>query len=178
MKEVWKNIKGYEGLYQVSNLGRVKSLVFRNNVCCLNKEKILSLNKQKKGYISVILCKNGKPKMFYVHRLVADAFIPNPNNLPQVNHKDENKENNCEDNLEFCTRKYNINYGTCREKIKKSCSKKIEQCDENGRVIKVWSSAKEASKHFGISNSTISQCAKGLHKHAGGFKWKYSKEDK
>lgn len=110
MEEIWKDIKGYEGLYQISNLGRVKCLpkIIRNRKY---KEIIKSPSLAGKGYYRLILCNNGKNKAFYIHRLVAQAFIPNPNNLPQVNHKDENILNNCVDNLEWCNNKQNINYG-------------------------------------------------------------------
>lgn len=103
--ERFKNIEGYEGLYQVSNLGNVKSLNY-------GKERILKPIKNGKGYLQVILCKNGKHKMYQVHRLVATVFLPNPNNLPCVNHKDENSLNNCLYNLEWCTYSYNNSYGT------------------------------------------------------------------
>ncbi len=103
--EIWKHIAGYEGLYWVSNLGRVK-----------NAEKVLKLTPNKKGYQRVGLHKNGKIKTVYVHRLVAEAFVPNNNNLPQVNHKDENKSNNNADNLEWCTSLYNNTYGDKNER--------------------------------------------------------------
>ena len=103
--EVWKDVKDYEGLYQISDKGRVKSLWF-------GKEKILKPGRDTCGYLQVNLSKNGEKKTYQVHRLVAKSFLPNPDNLSEVNHKDENKENNIVENLEFCDRKYNINYGT------------------------------------------------------------------
>ena len=118
MKEIWLNIEGYSN-YMISNYGRVKSLNYRRT----GKEKILSLKKDKKGYYYITLCKNGECKTFKVHRLVAKAFIPNPNNYPQVNHKDENPSNNCVENLEWCTNEYNLNYGKCQEKRIKSRQK-------------------------------------------------------
>ena len=108
MQEIWKDIKGYEGLYQVSNFGRVKSLH--------GKEKILKPYHKSTGYIQVILCKNYKTVARMVHRLVAEAFIPNPENKSQVNHKDENPLNNVDSNLEWCSATYNINYGTRNHK--------------------------------------------------------------
>ena len=108
MKERWIAIEGYKGLYEVSNLGRVKSLI--------SNGLILKQSKDKDGYYIVSL----KRKSFRVHRLVAIAFIPNPNNLAQVNHKDEDKTNNCVDNLEWCDATYNINYGTRNEQVRKS----------------------------------------------------------
>ena len=111
--EIWKNIVGYEGKYQISNLGRVKSLKDRYGY----RERILKPSTNKRGYKKVVLVKVGeKRKTFLVHRLVAEAFIPNPNNYSEVNHKDENPSNNNVDNLEWCTRKYNINYGTAIER--------------------------------------------------------------
>ena len=117
MQEIWKDIEGYEGLYQVSNKGRVKSLsrlvvrVGKPNY--ITKEKILKCSELKgTGYPAVKLGSNNNFKSMLVHRLVAQAFIPNPDNLPQVNHKDEIRTNNCVDNLEWCDSKYNNNYGT------------------------------------------------------------------
>ena len=106
--EEWKYIEGYEGLYQVSNYGRVRSLFYRKK----NQVQLLKLRKVTKGYLQVALWKNRKRKDFMVHKLVAEAFIPNPNNYPQINHKDEDKTNNCVENLEWCTNEYNHNYGT------------------------------------------------------------------
>ena len=118
--EEWRDIEGYEGLYQVSNYGRVKSLE-RNVTTGFGdrhiKEKIIILNQLPNGYLYYCLSKNNKKKGFYIHRLVAETFIPNPNNLPEVNHKDEDKTNNCIENLEWCDRSYNINYGTCKKRI-------------------------------------------------------------
>lgn len=113
--EEWKNVIGYEGLYEVSNTGQVRSLdryvKYSNGRIHLHKGKVLSSGKDKYGYLAVCLSCNGKQKIIKIHRLVAEAFIPNPNNLPQVNHKDEVKTNNRVDNLEWCDHKYNVNYG-------------------------------------------------------------------
>lgn len=108
--EIWKDIKDYEGLYQISNLGRVRSLerTMHKRKC---ENKILTLTSDRNGYLRVGLCSNGKRINAYVHRLVAQAFIPNYDNLPMVNHKDENKQNNCVDNLEWITNLNNLNYG-------------------------------------------------------------------
>lgn len=118
MKEVWKDVVGYEGLYQISNTGKVKSLPKWAGKS-LRKERILKTPPDKDGYIKVVLCKNNKTRFLSVHRLMAEVFIPNPNNFPQINHKDENKQNNNLDNLEWCTCKYNINYGTRTERASK-----------------------------------------------------------
>lgn len=112
MEEIWKDIKGYEGKYQVSNLGRIKVLNYKRS----GQEHIMA-TKNNKGYCEIRLAKDGKRKDFIVHRLVAQAFIPNPNNLPQVNHIDENKTNNCVNNLEWCTQAYNNSYGTRLERV-------------------------------------------------------------
>ena len=123
MKEIWKDIKGYEGYYQISSLGRVKSLnrtkKHSYNSIALLKEKYLK-PQSANGYKFVRLCKGNNVKMKIVHRLVAEAFIPNPNNYKEINHKDENKSNNNISNLEWCTHKYNINYGTRNERVSKT----------------------------------------------------------
>ena len=116
MKEMWKDIPGYERLYQVSNLGNVRSLNYNRT----GEIKLLKQIPDKGGYKTIQLCKNGKPKHCKIHRLVAMAFIPNPNNLPAVNHKDENPSNNNVNNLEWCTIAYNNNYGTKKERLSES----------------------------------------------------------
>lgn len=121
-EEIWKDIEGYEGIYQVSNLGNVRVLdrivnsAIKNNDKVKRKGQILK-QYNKRGYLQVTLTVSNKRKYFNVHRLVAQAFIPNPNNLPQVNHRDENPKNNCVNNLEWCSAKYNANYGTRNSKI-------------------------------------------------------------
>ena len=130
MKEIWKDIKGYENLYQVSNLGNVRVLdrhvnsgiKYNNKV--KRKGQILKQFLKKNGYLQVVLSNNNTRKYIAVHRLVAETFLQNTHNLPQVNHKDENKLNNCVDNLEWCTAKYNCNYGTRTKRISKKLSKK------------------------------------------------------
>ena len=115
MEEIFKDIKGYEGLYQVSNKGRVRILNYRKTGVCRIKKTYF-----KNGYERLSLCKNGKYKNYFVHRLVANTFLQNPYDLSQVNHKDEDKTNNCVSNLEWCTAKDNINYGTRNERVSKS----------------------------------------------------------
>lgn len=119
MNEFWKDIEGYEGRYQVSNLGNVKSLNYNHT----GKEKIMKPQLCNKGYLRVELCKDNKRQKYLIHKLVADAFIPNPNNLPCVNHKDENRLNNNYENLEHCTYTYNNTYGN---RIKKFLETKIK----------------------------------------------------
>ena len=175
MNEIWKDIKGYEGWYQVSSQGRVRSLDRFINCTHNGKRKVsgrvLVGSNGGRGYVLVILTKNSKQTYKYVHRLVAEAFIPNPNNLPQINHKDENKTNNCVDNLEWCDGLYNINYGTVRERIIKNTSKQVQQFDENMLFVKQYPSQIEASRETGILQGAISQSiSKGCK--AGGFYWK------
>lgn len=122
MIEEWRSISGYEGLYEVSSFGRVRSLdryvKGKSESYRLYKGKVLSPGKDKGDYLFVILCCNGKVYRKCVHRLVAEAFIPNPDNLPEVNHKDEVKTNNSVDNLEWCDRKYNNDYGTRKKRVR------------------------------------------------------------
>ena len=168
MKEIWKDIEGYEGLYQVSNLGRVKSLArtvtYRNGKVHHYAETTLSQCKQKKGYLKVYLTKGETHRNVFVHRLVANAFVPNHNNLDQINHIDENPQNNCADNLEWCDCQYNVDY---------SLSKPVCQCDMGGEIVAVWNSIIEASRATNIPDTNIGNCCKGKYKQAGGYVWKY-----
>lgn len=162
--EIWKDIKGFES-YQVSNLGNVKSLGNDKT----RKEKILKPNKLKNNYLQVVLCKEGKRKYHLIHRLVAEAFIPNPQNLVQINHRDEDKTNNTISNLEWCTAKYNNNYGTHNQRSALSRSKPVI-CLETG---KIYSSLSEVYKQLGFTQGNISQCCNGKLKTAYGFHWQY-----
>ena len=166
MEEIWKDIEGYEGLYQVSNTGRVRSL----------KRNIILKNRIARGYERVVLRTNNIPKEYSVHRLVATAFIPNPDNLPQVNHIDEDKTNNCVNNLEWCDGKYNINYGTGIAKSARSRSKKVLQFKLDGTFVKEWKSIIDVERMTGYSGGHISECCRGKHAYAYGFLWKYKKE--
>lgn len=155
MKEIWKDIKDYERLYQISNYGKVRNV--KNN-------KILKKRIDKKGYSHYALYKEGKIKEFKEHRLVALHFIPNPNKFLQVNHKDENKLNNFVENLEWCDNQYNCYYSHAR---------KIIQKNSNGKIIKIWNSVKEASNFFGVNHSTICACLTKRTKTSCGYKWEY-----
>lgn len=165
MQEIWRDVVGYEGLYKVSNRGRVKSLNYEG----LGKEEFLKLSPDKHGYMRVYLYKDKKRKTCQVHRLVAEAFIPNPNKLPDVNHKNENPRINDISNLEWCTEKYNCNYGNRNKKI----SKAVLQYDANYNLIREWNSIIEASKELKITDSNISRCCRDLRKTAGKYIWKY-----
>lgn len=169
MSEVWKDIKEFEGLYQVSNLGRVISLNYNKT----NQQKVLKVSFDKNGYTSLNLCKEGKIFHRTIHRLVAEAFIPNPNNYPCVNHKDENPRNNKVDNLEWCTYQYNMNYGTCAERRNKSNKISINQYDKSNNFIKQWTSAIDIQNETGINQGSIIKCCRNKLKTAGGFIWKY-----
>ena len=177
--ELWKDIKGFEGLYQVSTFGRVRSLdkyidvKIRNVDKVLKRGKILKPTYGKNGYLRVFLCKNGKRTNFCVHRLVAEAFIPNPLNLPVINHKDEVKDNNYPYNLEWCTVKYNSNYGTAIKRSAEKRSKKVYQYDLEGNLIKEWDGTREAGRN-GFSNSHISSCCLGKEKFHKGYIWSYT----
>lgn len=169
MNEIWKDIKGFES-YQVSNLGRVKSLNYNKT----GKEQILTTNgKDKCGYLHVVLCKKGKHKDCFVHRLVADAFIPNPNNLPCVNHKDECKTNNVVTNLEWCTHKYNTNYGTRNERSAKARSKPVYQYTKDGTLVRSYPSIMEVERQTGYYRGPICNCCNGKNKTAYGYVWSY-----
>lgn len=152
MQEIWRDIEGYEGLYQVSNMRRIKSLNYRHT----GKEEIKKQQKIKSGYLHVQLHKDGERKHYQVHRLVAQAFIPNPEGLPQVNHKDEDKTNNCVTNLEWCSVLYNNTYGSRMEKVVKSQGKLIICVETNTTYF----SSRDAQRKTGINASNIRACAR------------------
>lgn len=166
--EIWKPIKGYEGLYEVSNLGNVKRLKSDNT----RKEKPLLFDDDR-GYKRVQLYKDGKQKKHRVHRLVAEAFLPNPNNLPQVNHINEIRYDNRVENLEWCTAKYNMNYGNCIPNIKKSLTRPVVQFTLNGEFVKIWEGSRYIEKELGFRNQSICRCCRGERKMAYGYIWRY-----
>lgn len=177
MEEIFKDIQGYEGLYQVSNYGNVKALKKEQKMptggIYYRKEKILSSNITYNGYLNVRLFKEGskgKGKGFGIHRLVAKAFIPNPKNLPQVNHIDGNKQNNYVDNLEWCDASFNQEHAL-KERLKKV--HKVEQYDLNGNYIKTWNSIKDITTEFKVSHVAIISNIKGKTNSCKGYKWKY-----
>lgn len=172
--EIWLPIEGFEGLYEVSNLGRVKSL--RDNKT--RKEKILRQGKRKDGYLIVTLWKEGKVKICYVHRLVAKAFIQNPNGYRCVNHKDECKTNNCVNNLEWCTQKYNNIYGSRLKKVSEKLtnrqdqSKRVYQYSKDGVLVGIWQSTNEAGRN-GFNQGHVASCCNGDRKQHRGYIWSY-----
>ena len=173
--EHWRAIAGYEGLYQVSDLGRVKSLNYNHT----GTERILRSRKNRGGYLYVNLHKDGQRKTITVHRLVATAFISNPNNLETINHKDEDKTNNFVSNLEWMSLKDNINYGTHNKRASetqindKNKSKAVQMFDRQGNLLAIFPSTREAGRVTGIDHSHISKCCNGKQKSAGGYIWRY-----
>ena len=181
--EIWLSIEGYEGLYEVSNMGRVKSLKF-------GKYKILKQRKRPNGYLFVTLCKEGKIKNCSVHRLVGNAFLDNTNNYPCFNHKNEIKTDNRVENLEPCTHKYNLNYKNAQakrvastdwksvgRKTAERCSKKVYQYDKNGVLIKIWKSVAECGRN-GFNFGAVSKCCRNCYMIEGnnvykGYIWSY-----
>ena len=168
MKEVWKDIEGYEGLYQVSNLGRVKRV---------KTDRILKGCKDKGGYLVIGLYKNNVMSTKTIHRLVAQAFIPNPENKPEVNHIDEDKANNKVNNLEWMTRKENNNHGTRNERISKTLSISISATNiKTGESID-FNSGKECARKLGLNPSHITAVLKGKRNHTGGYTFKYKENE-
>lgn len=173
--ENWISVIGFENIYEVSNLGRVKSLrrkiLIRGIHNGITKEKILKQNYRGKGYLSIRLCDN---KTYSTHRLVLCSFNKKRlNDKLHVNHINENKVDNRLVNLEFCDNKYNSNYGSKNNKLSKSLTKnKIKQIDDNGEVVKIWDNAEYALKE-GFNSSHISKCCRGIRNKHSGFRWEY-----
>ena len=178
MLEIWKTAiyKGviYEGLYKVSNLGKILSLNYKNT----GRAELLNPGNDGGGYLQVCLSKNRKGKMCKVHRIIAETFLENPDNLPEVNHKDEDKTNNSVENLEWCTNEYNHNYGTINQRISKAMtngklSKPVLQITLDGEFIREWPSTAECGRN-GFNHQLVSACCLGKRKSHKGFKWCYA----
>ena len=184
MLEIWRTAiyKGviYEGLYKVSNLGKILSLNYKNT----GKSELRKPSTNKSGYLKVGLSKNGEKKTCYVHRLVAETFLENPENLPEVNHKDEDKTNNFvflnedgsvdkeKSNLEWKNHKDNMNHGTRTERSAKTQSKTVLQLTKSGDLIREWESTQECGRN-GFNQSAVWRCCNGKQKTHKGFCWMY-----
>ena len=189
MTEQWRTAvydgEIYEGLYKVSNWGRILSLNYKNT----GKPGLMTPHKRKNGYLKVNLWKNRKRKTCLVHRLVAQTFLPNPENKPQVNHKDEDKTNNFvflnkygsvnkkKSNLEWSTPKENSNHGTRTERIAKALSKTVLQLSLSGDLIKEWESTAECGRN-GFDQSAVAKCCRGELPHYKGFLWMFADDYK
>lgn len=178
MKEIWKDIPNYEGLYQASNLGRIRSLDreqyvgSKNQYCKFNytrklKSKIIKPKTTKDNYYEVTLTKNNEKKFIRVHRLIAMTFIPNPNNYPVINHINYNRFDNRVENLEWCTVWYNNRY---------SKAKKVAQFDKNYNLIKVWNCMSDVYRELGIPVTNLSKCCHNKKLTAKTYYWRYYEE--
>ncbi|MCL2215777.1 MAG: NUMOD4 domain-containing protein [Defluviitaleaceae bacterium] len=185
--EVWREIPGYEN-YAVSNLGRIKNIKpYLSKPGA--KNRLLKPQEDKDGYFRVELCAKSKKKKYKVHRLVALAFLENPKSLPQINHKDECKQNNNVDNLEWCTEQYNktyknLHYRTAKKrdytkvipKVIAKTKKRVNMFSMDGIFIRTYESQHEAGRQMGISNKSINSCCRGKARAAGGYIWQDADE--
>ena len=162
--EEWRDIEGYDGRYQISNMGNVRTIDYNRT----GTIKTMKISIGTHGYPQICLTKNNKRKTVKIHRLVANAFIVNLYDLPDVNHKDENKLNNCVSNLEWCSKEYNNKYGTRTLRT----SQEFMQYDLSGKLIKVWQSGKDIERETGYDRRHISRCCNGKRPTAYGFIWK------
>ena len=185
MKEIWKDIPEWEGLYMASNAGHIKSVSHwvqtKGRAMRLTKSVILKPKKTPFGYLTVRLQdkSNSRDKFYMVHRLIADTFIPNTDNLPFINHKDEDKTNNIVGNLEWCTAKYNVNYGTCLERRAETQKtthpnmKKVRQMSSDGVILREYLSVSEAARAVNVDKSRLSRCCRNSTFLCRGFKWEF-----
>ena len=188
----WMPISDYEDYYEVSNTGLVRSidrLVKNSHSEYIRKGQVLTPSLSNSGYLQVQLSIRQKTKPHYVHRLVAEAFIQNPDNLPQINHKDEDKTNNNVENLEWCSRKYNMNYGTFPQKRKEKAlremnavgkSRRVYQYDYSGSLVNIYPSLHEVERSTGIKQDKISKSCrnKGGHRTCNGYVWSFEEMTK
>lgn len=167
--DIVRPLNGFDGAYYISINGDVISTNYMNT----GRIKHLKPFIQNGGYRRIMLTYRGTSRHYLIHTLVGKTFLPNPMKYPIINHKDENPSNNNVSNLEWCTHKYNVNYGTANNRRSKSLEKKIYQIDKTGTIVAVWDSLTQASES-GFDAGHISRCARGLRKTHGGFKWRYA----
>lgn len=177
--EVWRDILGFEHNYQVSNLGRIRTkdryVRIGGGKERFVKGRIVKPTICTNGYYEIQMHINGKRKIKLLHRAVGEAFIPNPNNLPQINHKDENPANNSADNLEWCTPRYNANYGTRNQRmVKDKYLKPVFMMDKEGNILKRFNSIGDAVRETGADISSLIRVCKGRQNTCVGYKWKYA----
>ena len=176
--EIWKPVVGFEGLYEVSSTGKVKTLAkeWKSSPTFISKhkERILCEKMSNSGYLLVSLYKNNKQFNGYIHRLVAGAFVPNPDGKPEVNHIDGNKLNNCPENLEWVTRKENVHHAQVNGLLRTT---PVEQYDLDGNLVRKWGSIKEAADQQGFLKSGIIACCNGRYRTSNGYRWKYSEKE-
>ena len=188
MQEIWKNIKGFENYYQISTFGRIRSLTRKVNTfhgIRIVKGQILKPLKTRNGYYRIDLRLKQKHNYFLIHRLVAKTFLPNPNNFPCINHKDNNPLNNNVNNLEWCTQSYNVKYSYINGNAKPTSGcfkkgnipynlKKVSQYDKEGNLIRTYNSVKLAAISMGRTPSSIFNCLAGRTKYSAGYIWRYA----
>ena len=177
--EVWRPVRDFEGLYEVSNLARVRSLDIKTYqrfpsgvFSYVTRKGVMKKQYINRGYLSVRLNKDGVGFTKFVHRLVAEAFVPNPDNLPEVNHKDEDRTNNLPRNLEWCTNLYNVNYGTGKYRKTENYRKQIEQLTLDGQHVAYFESARQCARVTTYKQAALWQALNGKTKTAYGYQWR------
>ena len=186
--EVWKDVVGFEGLYKVSDKGNVRSVARKDSIGRKCGGRMLKPGYDKDGYLRVNLYKNGKQKTRFIHRLVAGAFIPNPNGYSEINHRDENKVNNYANNLEWCTREHNVNHGTLIERSAQARSKKVKATNIETNEVITFNSTVEAGRK-GYDRGGVAKACRGIYKNGRngnliggdgrtyrGYRWEYYEE--
>lgn len=179
MKEIWKPIPGYEGYYEASSLGRIRSVCRFVNAGYgkrLHKGRILILFPDRDGYLKTSVCKNNISKSVFVHRLIAETFLQNPLGLPVINHKNEIKTDNRVENLEFCTIHYNNIYNGRMQRIANKKKRPVIQLSLEGKPLKTWDCSGSASSELGINRANIVAVLQGQRHKAGGYRWEYVNE--
>ena len=186
--EVWKDVIGFEGLYKASDKGNVRSVERRDSLGRKCGGRMLNPRYDKDGYLRVTLCKNGKQKTRFIHRLVAGAFVPNPDGYSEINHRDENKVNNYANNLEWCTREHNVNHGTMIERSAQTRSKKVKATNIETNEVITFNSTVEAGRK-GYDQGGVTKACRGIYKNGRngnliggdgrtyrGYRWEYYEE--